>query len=841
MNPEHRYVLDTIEHTEILADASALGTAWSFPVEEHGGRSTVRIDLNGSVRLELPLPRTDFRNINQFSFHIATQPDAAIKANLFVECSSRTSGLPHPDSFNSGSAAEFSDQEGVELLFPYENFLIYGIPNGVSEVSRVVLSLSGASGPVWIGPWEGTRRNRVPGSRMTDQGLLAALDLKRPDVSEIQRLADTSVEEALGGLLLHLRDRERPKHIFDKKRATPAAVDLRSADDICENIIHGFDVGTPVDWRANPNGYLEWMHRFNRTSFFNTLLTAYRNTGEAKYARKLDELFASWIKDNPEPVGHNGGGDPAWETLSTACRIYGSWLECFFSLLSDANFSDATLLSMLKSFHGHAEHLMQWKGHANNWLIVESRVLAVLGMLFPEFHRSTAWREEGLRRLNREITIQIYPDGADWELSPGYHMMASKGFLDVYEIASLNGEDLPKAFTDRLPKVFEYVAGMSRPDGTLPSVNDSGGYRSRGGNSFLSDGARLFDRPEWTDSPEGSFAGRTRTFPDAGFHILAGGRRRAARWLLFDGGPHGAAHQHEDALSIELYAMGIPFLVDPGISGYMNDDWTAFYRNTRAHSSVLVNGAGQNRGALPREEKQASARGRVISALGPVFDFAEALYEDGYVDQPSGIVHRRRVVFVREEYYLVFDEVNGAGAEQMDALFHFSPMRVEAEPRTHRIRSMRLQGPNLELIPLEPRQGLKATLQCGETDPVQGWVADSQKGRDTEDLPAPVACYTVKGQPPLRFAIALFPYGKGLDAGVKASRLPKMPMDVMGVKLSLPDGRADRVFLRWDEDAQLPRAGEALDADLLIERLDANGDCQSSAWVLGDKMETEGQ
>ena len=172
-------------------------------------------------------------------------------------------------------------------------------------------------------------------------------------------------------------------------------------------------------------------------------------------------------------------------------------------------------MEILKSLFAHAEHLRRYRGYANNWLIVESRVLYVLGVLFPEFKRAPVWREEGERRLADEIERQIFPDGADWEFSPGYHMMACGGFIEPYRLARLNGLRLPASFEERLPRTFDYIAGMSRPDGTLPSVNDSGGYRGDASAGYLRLGAELFGRKDLLESREGPTRAGPGVFPTA--------------------------------------------------------------------------------------------------------------------------------------------------------------------------------------------------------------------------------------------------------------------------------------------------------------------------------------
>ena len=834
--PTPHYVLDEIVHRESLIEVERLAAVNERTCIEHLGRKAMRIEAaNKSVSLKLPLPCPDLDHLDVLIFDVCVAANHEAAISLRLELVSQTAGLPYHDSLDSGHAETFTSASWRELLFPYENLHIYGIPAGAKGVGTATLHLR-SSGTVWLSGLYGVRRKRAVGPRLEDAGLLEALDLERAELSSVKAAQkEGQVTEALAALLRHIKTRKVPRHIFALTSEGAAGADLTDAEQICAHTILGYDVGTPINWRLNPNGYLEWMHAFNRMSYLPSVLRTYVTTKDPKYVRCLEESICSWIAANPEPVGHNGGGDPGWETLSAAVRIYSAWLQIFFTLLDDPHFSDSARLAMLKSFHGHAEHLMQYKGYANNWLIVESRVLALLGILFPEFKRAPAWMDEGMRRLEQELTRQILPDGANWEIAPNYHMMAARGFLDVYEVAKLNGRAMPSAFEEHLPKVFEYIAGITRPDGSLPALNDASYKKGHyTGADFLKLGARIYDRPDLLASPEGPFAGRTRVFHDVGLVVQASGTQRNARWLLFDAGPFGASHQHEDALAIELFAMGVRFLVDPGISSYLNDAWTKYYRHTSAHSTVLVNGAGQNRRAVSGNLARESVRGKFRSVSGPLFDFASAAYADGYHGQPDGITHRREIVFVRGAYYLLFDEISGAAAQRIDALFHFAPMRVETDATSRRVLTRMLKGANLEIIPIEPRQGLKLSLLCGETDPVQGWVS-----MEAPDQPAPVACYTVRGEAPLRFAAALVPFAAGVSAGVTVSRLPKVPPGVLGVRLTFADGSQDRIFMRRDATARIPHSGKSIDADVLVERRDAQGRRTACSWMLGESMTVE--
>src|SRR5690606_22131331 len=123
---------------------------------------------------------------------------------------------------------------------------------------------------------------------------------------------------------------------------------------ICDHVILDQPLGREIDWRANPIGYLEWMHAFNRHSFMQDLVEAYLVTKDEKYAAELDYLVSSWIRTTPSPIGNNGGGDPAWETLSVAVRCYNAWFDIFYACRSTPSLRDDTVIDMVKSFYHHA-------------------------------------------------------------------------------------------------------------------------------------------------------------------------------------------------------------------------------------------------------------------------------------------------------------------------------------------------------------------------------------------------------------------------------------------------------------------------------------------------------
>ena len=110
---------------------------------------------------------------------------------------------------------------------------------------------------------------------------------------------------------------------------------------------------------------------------------------------------------------------------------------------------------MVKSFYEHAIHLRAYPTR-NNWLTMEMDGLFYTGILFPEFKDAADWRDFASMKMYEEEKNQFYEDGAQIELSPGYHGVSLGCMVGIYRIAKLNGYTLPGDYAERLEKMYEY-------------------------------------------------------------------------------------------------------------------------------------------------------------------------------------------------------------------------------------------------------------------------------------------------------------------------------------------------------------------------------------------------
>ena len=386
--------------------------------------------------------------------------------------------------------------------------------------------------------------------------------------------------------------------------------------------------------------------------------------------------MSQWIAANPVGYGVN------WACpMDVAIRAV-NWLWALGLMADLPVATDAWLSEIVASLVAHGRFLMdnlemRDDGVTANHYLANIVGLLYLGLCLKEVRDAERWQVFATRELVREMDRQVLCDGAHYESSLSYHRLVTEMFLSSAVLCRRHGVALPPSFLTRLAKMCEFVAGYTKPNGLAPQIGDGDngrlhiltgyGHRDvRDHRHLLSLGAVVFDREEWRTAAgpcwiEGLWFGGDRSpvrthggepagkrsiaFPDGGFYIL----RNERDFVLLNCNPPGTmgvgTHKHNDALSLELHLGGEDILVDPGCFLYTSDPQTYNrFRSTRAHSTVTVDQAEQNRlipGKLFCLHPDSGLRVLRWEPGGPVSQVAAE--HDGYARLSHPVRHRREV------------------------------------------------------------------------------------------------------------------------------------------------------------------------------------------------------
>lgn len=733
-----------------------------------------RISSSGKVAITLYPPHPDLSRYNRLSLTLENSSPTALLVGLTLVHGSETDGPDRSATSFSGGREPLLPGAPMLLEFPREAFGTYGHPRGWSEIKAIRLTLGRER--TYEGPSEidvlfhclaGEIRAVPQGPRLTYEGLAAVLCRDVAGVTEFFRPSG----KAGSGFPPTGSEKTLPAYSsFDSglRIPPPHAYPRSPAEEIIQGKIMGEILGHPIPWNASPAGALEWTHFLNRHHFLRDLVEAATRTGLPRYVRVLEGTIGDWIEKNPVPLNSNGGAGPGWETLSAAWRLR-EWFWVIGSVWHHPVFHKETRLAMLRSVWEHAQHLLDHRGHPNNWIIVESAALTLAGLCFPEFKDSINWTETGLNRLGSELGRQFFNDGVLYEISPLYHAICVQALLEVEQAASYAKKTLPEEFHVLSTKSVDYLAALCRPDFTWPSLNDSGGYAGDY-TALMIKAGQILGREDLIEIGSRGRVGNTNKqvfhlFRDAGIVVMRSDGGPQAHALLFRAGPPGGFHHHEDALSLDISVSGRPVLVDPGITGYAPGLLTDYYRSAAAHNMVLIDGKGPLRSGMSFRDKVSPAGDSFAWQSRPLLEIATGVCYGPWEEVGRDLVLLRTVIFVRRKYWIVRDIVLGSGDHEVTACWQFCPGRVDINTDNLAARFSDKRGTALELLPLLDTKNVSVERATGSVHPLMGWVS-----LNGADVPAPACRYRVTTPLPVTLIWALFPTEDKLSTPIAATR-----------------------------------------------------------------------
>ena len=548
---------------------------------------------------------------------------------------------------------------------------------------------------------------------ISDEDLFAALDLARPGLTGVRAAAerkDFPAAHAAWGKYWEDVAPKRAKFTGDGEflcsredvaawLANSKATVLAAAERLMRHDIAGWGPkpiqhGPVVDFNADYGK--SGKYGFHYWVWARPLVQAFILTGDNNYLAEFDQLFNQWYEQRDAVHGEWPGLDVIYYELGVGVRNR-LFLEAYCLPLPTR--TAQTHERMLKTLLGAARWLFEEEKlgyREHNWQIIGSYGLAHIGLMVPEFSESPRWVKLGAQRMSEHVAHDFFADGCFSERCPSSYMLI--GYRDPRNLARLLADDpSQRATADQLRGPLErslnFWLGVLPPDGVLPPIND--GARSRMLPAILQDGPDLFGRRDlaWAkkhvlgaeskdDGTEPAF--RSVHFPASGFTVMRSDWTKDARYLLINHGPYGGGHSHADALSFELHGFGRPLAVDSGIGDTYDDPLqTAWYVHSRAHNMLTFDGADCDRVAGVGTDVAWTSTDR--------FDHFAATHR-GY-EASKGIVHRRHIVFVKPDYFVVYDVIGSKpGAKECGVEWN---LHLTVSPDAH-------EGPGLVVEPSEP-------------------------------------------------------------------------------------------------------------------------------------------
>ena len=617
----------------------------------------------------------------------------------------------------------------------------------------------------------------------SDEQLLSLLNPgfnSTPALVERLRLRDQS------RFFLAFADKDLTLAEFRRRWSAAEEKIIAAADRIAEGTfnllgLRDLKLGEKIDWHLEPlsgkrTPLVHWSQlnyldatvagdkkitwELNRHQYFLTLGRAYWLTGDERYAEVFVSHVTSWMDQNPPKLGINWAS-----SLEIAFRSI-SWLWALQFFAESPALSADVLLRLTKFLYLNASHLETYLStyfSPNTHLTGEALGLFYIGLLLPEFKDAARWRELGLEILTSQLPRHVQPDGVYFEQSSYYHRYTTDFYIHLAILLRRNGMALPPELEPRLELLLDHLMHITRPDGTTPLFGDDDGGRlvmldDRAGNDFraaLATGAVLFERADykfvageaaeetvWLLGVEGlrAFdeivaqppAQESVAFDNGGYYVMRDGWSPASNYLLFDCGPHGMAncgHAHADALAIEVAANGETVLVDPGTFTYTGSrelrDW---FRSSIAHNTLTVDRESSSIPADTFSWKTKTSCERLAWIEHDRFTYVSGRHT-GYEEVAKPGTHTRSILFLKNNYWILRDQVDLSAKHPINLWFHFD------------------SGAALERLQIE------SFAENGAWRTEEGWVSHCYG----EKTPAPVRVFSATAEGNVEIITFLLP------------------------------------------------------------------------------------
>lgn len=353
-----------------------------------------------------------------------------------------------------------------------------------------------------------------------------------------------------------------------------------------------------------------------------TLAQAWLLTRDARYAREIFDECDDFMAANPIGRGIQ------WTCTMDAAIRAANWTIAL-QIVRGAPVDEDRWVRAIGSLLAHGRFIRLHP--ENHYEVTSNHFLSdVVGLMAVA--RACPWRSEvaewltfATASVEHEMTVQVFPEGADYESSVPYHRLVTELFFAAARMADAAGAPLSPPFRSRLRRMHDFMGAVLRPDGLMPQIGDADDgrlhvfrghdrQRPQDPRHLFGPAAAMFNEPRFAElaGMEGAWDAAwwglqsasvpsvippvDASFPKAGIAVR---RDTDGGYLLITNGAVGTRgfgnHKHNDLLSFEYHVGGRAVIVDPGSFVYTSDpDARNLMRSVVSHNTMAPEGVEQN-------------------------------------------------------------------------------------------------------------------------------------------------------------------------------------------------------------------------------------------------------
>jgi asparagine synthase (glutamine-hydrolysing) len=560
--------------------------------------------------------------------------------------------------------------------------------------------------------------------------------------------------------------------------------------------------GNPPDWHRNPANGCRWpanrhwsevLHaestvgdvkftweaaRFPHAYFLGRS-GAFHPEAAEMYAEAFNAQIASFLEQNPvgRGVHWNSGQEIALRTVA--------WQFGLQALGPHMCLSRRMQEAVSRSIYQFTIHLEKTIYYAenfvfNNHLLSEGLGLYLAALSLPASEEQRRLANRGRAILEEQADRQFYSDGGYICQSHNYQRGSLQLLLVATALARAIGETPCRSWLAAMERSLDFLVAHQNPsdgrlpnygfnDGSLPCVLsccDFSDFRpTLQALSIASRGERIFESGPWDeeacwflggdalDTPLREPTRISVSFPHSGFHVLRGKRNDSAAG--FRCGDILDRFSQMDMLHLDVWWRGHNVLVDAGSYLYNGPEkWHSHFLRTESHNTVQVDGLDQ----MVHYNKFKCLYWTKAKLLR-FEDNGEWAICDGehysYERHPGRCVHRRSVLFVKDDIWVVVDRLDGSGTHRIRLQWLGGEFPYTVGPNREASLQLRTpDGPFFVSVFDDEGRRVRGDVAAGQDDPPRGWLSRSY-GKKTR---VPSLAVELSGQLPFALVSILGPH-----------------------------------------------------------------------------------